>query len=132
MSQYSTTVAQYTQFLNAVAANDPYGLYNVSMGTRQNVAGIARAGVSGSYSYSSIGSPNKPVAYTSWADAARYANWLTNGQPLGAEAAGTTETGSYTLNGATIDAALDLVTRNSNARFVIPTRKRMVQGDTLF
>ena len=25
---YEVTVAQYTEFLNAVAASDPYGLYN--------------------------------------------------------------------------------------------------------
>jgi hypothetical protein len=57
----------------------------------------------------------------SWGDAARFANWLTNGQPVGAEGNGTTETGSYTLNGATSIAALQAVTRNANADYVIPT-----------
>ena len=33
----------------------------------------------------------------------------------------TTETGSYTLNGATTDDALSVVTRNATARYVIPT-----------
>jgi len=31
--------------------------------------------------------------YSKWGDAARFANWLTNGQPTGAEGIGTTETG---------------------------------------
>ncbi len=56
-----------------------------------------------------------------WGDAARFANWLTNNQPVGAEGNGTTETGSYTLNGATSNAALNAVTRNANADYVIPT-----------
>ena len=37
-----------------------------------------------------------------WVNAARFANWLQNGQPTNlGEAAGSTETGAYTLNGAT-------------------------------
>jgi formylglycine-generating enzyme required for sulfatase activity len=56
-----------------------------------------------------------------WGDAARFCNWLTNGQPTGAERNGTTETGAYTLNGATSDDALNAITRNSNADYVIPT-----------
>ncbi len=38
--------------------------------------------------------------WDNWGDAARFANWLENGQPTGPEGTGTTETGSYTLNGA--------------------------------
>ena len=66
------TVGQYTAFLNAVAATDTYALYNTSMATDLNIAGIARSGVSGSYSYSVIGSANQPVTYVSWGDAARF------------------------------------------------------------
>ena len=40
---------------------------------------------------------------------------------LEAQGPGTTETGSYTLSGATTDAALDAVTRNATAKYVIPT-----------
>jgi len=40
---------------------------------------------------------------------------------MGTEGNGTTETGSYTLNGATTEAALNAVTRNANADYVIPT-----------
>lgn len=115
------TVGQYTDFLNAVAATDTYALYNTSMATDLNIAGIARSGVSGSYSYSVIGSPNKPVTYVSWGDAARFSNWLHNGQPTGAQDASTTEGGAYTLNGATSSAALSTVSRNSGAVWFITT-----------
>jgi formylglycine-generating enzyme required for sulfatase activity len=61
------------------------------------------------------------VTYVSWGDAARFANWLHNGQPIGVEDATTTEDGAYTVNGASTDAALMLVTRNANAKWFIPT-----------
>jgi hypothetical protein len=65
VGKYEVTVGQYTAFLNAVAATDTYGLYNTSMATDLNIAGISRTGVSGSYSYSEIGSANHPVTYVS-------------------------------------------------------------------
>ena len=58
--------------------------------------------------------------YVSWGDAARFANWLTNGQPTGPQGPLTTEDGSYYLNGATSNEALAAVTRKANARYVIP------------
>jgi formylglycine-generating enzyme required for sulfatase activity len=115
------TVGQYTAFLNGVAATDTYGLYSPMMATDLNIAGIARSGVSGSYTYSVMGSANHPVTYVSWADAARFSNWLNNGQPTGAQSASTTEDGAYTLNGAISDAALTAVTRNSGATWFIPS-----------
>jgi formylglycine-generating enzyme required for sulfatase activity len=84
-------------------------------------AGISQSGSSGSYTYATTQNGNFPINYVTWGDAARFANWLTNNQPTGAEGNGTTETGSYTLNGATTDAALNAVTRNANADYVIPT-----------
>jgi sulfatase modifying factor 1 len=83
-----------------VAASDTYSLYNANMGVDPNVAGIARSGSAGSYTYSVIGSGNRPVTYVSWFDAARFVNWLDHGQISGAEDATTTETGAYALNGA--------------------------------
>jgi formylglycine-generating enzyme required for sulfatase activity len=121
IGKYEVTVGQYTAFLNAVAATDTYGLYNPNMATDLNVAGIARNDASGSYTYSVIGSPNHPISYVSWGDAARFTNWLNNSQPTGAEGAGTTETGAYTLNGAVTDTALNAVARNANAVWVIPS-----------
>jgi len=94
IARNETTISDYAQFLNSVAATDTYSLYNDSMGTDGNIAGIDRSGSSGSYTYSLTGSGARPISYVSWFDAARYTNWLHNGQ-----GAGSTETGAYTLVG---------------------------------
>ena len=57
----------------------------------------------------------------SWGDAARFANWLHNGQPTGLQIASTTEDGAYSLNGATSTAALNAVSRKAGANWFIPT-----------
>jgi len=115
---YDVTLTQYTTFLNAVANSDPYGLYNANMGTDLHVAGISRSG-SSSYAYSVIGDGNRPVAYITWLDAARFANWMQHGQPTGlGEVAASTEQGAYTLNG---DTSNGLETKNANATYWIPS-----------
>jgi formylglycine-generating enzyme required for sulfatase activity len=63
-----------------------------------------------------LGSGNKPITYVSWFDAARFCNWLQNGQQTGAGAATTAETGAYTLNGATSG----IITKNVGATVWIP------------
>jgi len=114
IAKYDVTIQQYADFLNAVAATDTYGLYNASMATNLNIAGISRSGSSGSYSYNVIGSSgNKPITFVSWFDAARFANWMQNGQ-----GSGSTETGAYTLGGATSGNAM---AKNAGATFYIPT-----------
>ena len=113
------SLAQYTRFLNAVAASDTYSLYNPSMATDLNNAGIERSGDVGSYTYAVIGSGNRPVTYVSWFDAARYCNWEHNECPTGVQDASTTERGAYTLDGAT-SGRLD-ITRNPGAKFWIPS-----------
>jgi len=110
---YEVTIGQYCEFLNAVAREDLHGLYDPAMGAVLNSAGIARSGSSGSYSYAPVNntgdSSNRPVTYISWFDAARFANWMANGQPSGAQGPATTEDGAYRLNGATSG---DAVARN--------------------
>jgi formylglycine-generating enzyme required for sulfatase activity len=85
---YDVTLTQYTAFLNSVASTDTYGLYNPSMASDLQVAGISRSGSPGSYTYAVIGDGQRPVTYVSWYDAVRFVNWLTDGN---------TETGAYTI-----------------------------------
>lgn len=109
IGKYEVTNAQYGAFLNAAAQTDNYGLYNENMSS----FGITRNGISGSYTYSVTGAlANRPVVYVSWFDAARFANWMVNGQ-----GSGSTETGAYTLNGATTGMFL----ANAGAQVYIPT-----------
>jgi sulfatase modifying factor 1 len=120
IGKYEVTVGQYTAFLNAVAAKDFYNLYSEFMASNSDIAGIARNGSSGSYTYSVIGSPNHPVTYVSWGDAARFANWMHNGQPTGAGPSAT-EDGAYYLGGALSAIELNRVTRKPDARWFIPS-----------
>lgn len=113
MSRNETTISQYASFLNAVATTDPYNLYNTGMASQEFSAGINRNGSPGSFSYSVIGSGDRPISLVSWFDAARFANWLHNGQ-----GSGSTESGAYTLNGAISGIA---PARNSGATVWIPT-----------
>ena len=84
IAQNETTISQYAEFLNAVAKTDTYSLYSTSM-TTSYINGISRSGSSGTFTYSvAPGSGNKPITYVSWFDAARFTNWLHNGQLTGA------------------------------------------------
>ena len=83
---------------------------------------IIRSGESGSYTYSVAADwANRPVNYVSFGDAMRFANWLHNGQPTGAQDATTTEAGSYLVSGATANSDLMAVVRGDDATIVIPT-----------
>jgi formylglycine-generating enzyme len=122
IGKYDVTTSQYAAFLNAVAAADPYGLYNSFMASGPARAGIIQSGPPGSYSYSVVaGHENFPVNYVGWGSSARFVNWLQNGQPTGPEGPGTTETGAYTLNGSVSSGDLTAVTRNPGATWFIPT-----------
>ncbi len=120
MGKYEVTIGQYTSFLNSVASvtSDSYvvNLWNTNMATDLNVAGISRSGGGSGispYSYSGIGSGSRPIAYVSWFSAARFANWMNNGATNGAS----TETGAYTLNGATNG----IILKNPGATWFIPS-----------
>jgi len=120
------TAGQYTEFLNAVADTDTYGLYNTSMDTAVSSYGcnIKRTGSSGSYAYSVANNStdgywaNRPVNYVSYWDSCRFANWLHNGQPTGPQDAGTTERGAYTLDGYNgIDGGT--IRRNADGKWAV-------------
>jgi formylglycine-generating enzyme required for sulfatase activity len=115
IGKYEVTVGQYAQFLRSVAwKNDPYLLYSSQMP-------IQRSGVLGSYVYIvPPGYENAPINFVWFADAVRFVNWLSNGQPVGQQTLGTTESGSYYINGAVSAAQLAQVTRSPNATWVLP------------
>ncbi len=123
MGKYEITAGQYAEFLNAVAATDTYGLYKTDMGTVGwgNIL-IIRDGSAGSYTYSVAEDyANRPIGLVTWGDAARFCNWLANGQPTGPQGLSTTEDGSYFINGATSVSALNAVVREPDATYVLPT-----------
>ena len=120
IGKYEVTAAQYTAFLNSVAATDTYGLYNPLMASNAAGCQIVRTGSAGSYAYSVAADyANRPVNYVSWGDSARFTNWLTNNQPTGTQTAATTESGAYTLSGATTAAGLLATTRSASAGWFI-------------
>ena len=122
IGKYEVTAGEYAEFLNAVAAEDTYGLYNTNMWIAEYGCNIERIGSSPSYSYSVASDwADRPVNFISWGDAARFANWLHNGQPTGVQDLSTTEGGSYYLNGATSNTELLAVVRELEATWVIPS-----------
>ena len=129
IGKYEVTIGEYADFLNAVATTDTFGLYDPNMSSARNSAGIARTGESGSYAYAPVDnmgdSTNRPITYVSWFDVARFANWMSNGRPEGAQDSTTTEDGAYTLNGAIRGSAVGQNAFNPNTglapTFTVPT-----------
>ena len=116
ISAFEVTNEQYAAFLNAKAGADPLALYNAQMGSADG--GIIRTGFAPVYTYSArAGYEDKPVNYVSFFDAARFVNWIHNGQ-----GDGDTETGAYTLLGGTpIPSNVETVTRNPSAAIYLPS-----------
>src|SRR5688572_19898325 len=122
IGKYEVTAGQYAAFLQAVAAVDPYALYDTRMWTHAEGCKIERTGSPGSYAYTVAPDwANRPVNFVSWGDAARFANWLHNGRPTGAPDGTTTEDGSYLLAGKMSDFELESVVREPDATWVLPT-----------
>ena len=114
IGKYEVTNAQYATFLNAVDPNgaNANGIYNTSMGSTARGGITYTDGAASGAKYTirtSMG--DKPVNYVSWYDAARFANWMMNGQ-----GSGSTETGAYTLSGNT-----GIITKNSGANVWLPS-----------
>jgi len=109
IGKYEVTNAQYGEFLNAKGQSNANGIYNANMASY----GITQSGVSGNFSYSvTTALANHPVVYVAWFDAARFANWMMNGQGNASM-----ETGAYTLNNATSG----IITANIGAQVYIPS-----------
>lgn len=121
LGAFEVTNQQYVSFLNAVAASDPFALYNSNMGN-QSRGGITRSGASGSYTYSArVDMGDKPVNYVSYWDAARFANWMTKNQPTGPQGNGTTETGAYALGSLSEPDPVRQIPRSPGATWFIPS-----------
>lgn len=98
ISKYEVTNSQYAEFLNAVDALGANNreLYNSNMGSLVRGGILLNNGAADGSKYEvKANMADKPVNYVSWFDAARFANWMHNGQ-----GAADTETGVYALNGA--------------------------------
>jgi formylglycine-generating enzyme required for sulfatase activity len=129
IAKTETSNSQYAEFLNAVDAtgSNPNGVYNASMGS-DALGGISfNSGAPNGSKYSAkagapAGAPvgtnyaQMPVVFTTWFSAARFANWLENGQQTNSSSM---ETGAYTLNNQTSGA---IVARNPGAVNVLPSR----------
>jgi len=112
ISKYETSNAEYTEFLNAVALADPNGLYPGGS------AAIVRSGSPGFFSYSVVaGLESQPVSGLTFWQAARFANWIENGEPFGPQGPSTTEGGSYTITPAGV-AANSIVRNAGHTHFV--------------
>ena len=103
---HEVTNSQYVSFLNAKGSTNAHGVYNSNMGSSEH-GGIQQTGSSGSFTYNvKSGFGDKPVNFVSFWDAARFTNWLTNGQ-----GSGDTENGMYDLTAGGISG--NTVTRNA-------------------
>ena len=122
IGKYEVTNAQYSEFLNAVAKTDTHALYSVGMAGIYG--GIERAGTEGNYTYGPKGGDtnwfNRPVNFVSFWDAARFCNWLHNGQLTGLQDLATTEDGAYFLNGVMYPDN-ESITREPDAKVWVPS-----------
>jgi len=72
---------------------------------------------------------SRPISYVSWFDSARFSNWMSNGQPRGAQTSTTTENGTYTLvNGATSGNAVAANATNPNTNLA-PTYRIPLENE---
>ena len=131
ISKFETTNTQFAEFLNKVdaAGTNPNGVYSSLMAS-DTIGGIifnAAAGGGSKYAVKAgapAGSPAgtsyaaMPVAFVTWFTAARFANWLQNGQQA---SAASMEDGTYTLANQTSG---EIPARNpgTGSRVAVPSR----------
>lgn len=111
------TVSEYTHFLNVVAKEDPFALYDQKMGCEEEGGMIKRIGEPGRYRYFFCESQQEEsVTYVNLLSAMRFCNWKENGEkedPL------TMEYGVYELEGEKL-LRLNL---NERTRYMLPSQQ---------
>ena len=128
LATYETPNAQYAEFLNRIdaAGTNPNGIYNASMGS-DALGGITfNSGASSGSKYSvkagtnpnNVPYGNAPVVFATWFSAARFVNWLSNGQSA---SAASMENGTYTLNNQT-SGAIPPRNQGSGVQIALPSR----------
>ena len=134
ISKHEVTNAQYAEFLNSVdpeGANS-LGLYNTGLTEQDAAVGLTDrfGGMAGPFGgihqdlsaeegsryVLRAGQELKPVNYVSWFDAARFTNWLENGQ-----GSGLTETGVYDIAEISVNG-LSGSERTATSDFFLPNR----------
>jgi len=120
IGKYEVTNAQYTEFLNTAdpSGANANGIYDSNMGSNIRGGITFTSGAASGAKYTirtSMG--NKPVNYVSWNDAARFTNWLGNGQ-----GSGSTETGAYNMS-------LTTPTKNVNATVWLPSENEWYKAE---
>jgi formylglycine-generating enzyme required for sulfatase activity len=134
ISKYEVTNSQYVEFLNAVAPTNELRVYDADT-ISANHTGIIRSGESGSFTYSvKPGRGDEPVGNISWGDAARFVNWLSNGQGSGGTESGVYFTPQSEFLGRTRDAKIFLPTQDEwyKAAYYDPTLNGGVGGYYLY
>ena len=116
MQKNEVTNTQYAEFLNSQGKSNTNGIYSSLMGSDSANGGISQSGSTGNFTYSvKSNMASRPVNYVSWFSAARFVNWLNNGQLTSA----TTETGAYTLANAVSGSTK---VRNAGANTYLPNQ----------
>ncbi len=132
------TINQYATFLNAVAAI-PAGsfqadLWNPSMQTNAWVKGISRSGsgtIANPFSYSVLGSGNRPITYVNFYEAAAFTNWLSNGATVSSGIL----TGAYTISVggiSEVSRSANVATLRSDAHTLSVGDQVTISGTTSF
>lgn len=135
ISTKHVTVSQYTEFLNSVDPDgaNPLNLYNSRMDTWFNPVSFEPAtaysggikfdagAATGNKYLAKNGRENNPATWVSWVSAARFVNWLSNGQ-----GASDTEMGVY--NNLPVTTNDPIPTREAGATIFLPTENEFYKA----
>lgn len=129
IGKYEVTNCEYVEFLNSIdpEGTNTYQTWKTSMDTNTSnntAAGISfdNTKINGSKYTVKTNMGNKPVAWVTWYDCARYCNWLHNGKISGG-----TVTGAYNLTQINSSSYMT-VPRQSNAKYWIPNMSEWIKA----